>query len=77
MALTHAVVELEKLVKTTYCKCFACAWYRVLGSPEAAPETRIHGKVIYWEAIPGEARGKWEREGKEAKQGYQAKLHRG
>lgn len=27
-------------------KYLACAWCRELGSPEAEPETRIHGKVI-------------------------------
>lgn len=45
-------------------KCLACAWCRELGPPETEPETRIHGKVSYWEANPEKARGKWKREGK-------------
>lgn len=37
-------------------KHLACVGCRELGSPKAELETKIRGKVIYWEAIPGKAR---------------------
>lgn len=37
-------------------KRLACVGCRELGSPEAELETKIRGKVICWEAIPGKAR---------------------
>ena len=44
------------------------------GFSRAEHESRIRGKGFYWEAIPGKTKGKKEWQGKEAKQGYQAKL---